>query len=193
MSKYIFIRIMYSIDQLITYCGRKFALDLIPSLFIKISTASAEEKKVLIDFEYNNKNDSSVMPTFRFISDVINTESFKNKHMVDILSDLTTIMRLFEDFKTTIDINNVDYIVISYLGDFQLRFKNLASKEEPFGKALYLDIQTVRIALIDEQIRRKWLYSYSIFRNGLVFFSGYFVFKYCANFWGWDFRKLIGI
>ncbi len=185
---------MYSIDQLITYCGRKFAIDLIPSLFIKISTASAEEKKVLIDFEYNNKNDSSVMPTFTFISDVINTESFKNKHMVDILSDLTTIMRLFEEFKATIDIHNVDYIVISYLGDFQLRFKNLASKEEPFGKALYLDIQTVRIALIDEQIRRKWLYSYSIFRNGLAFFSGYFVFKYCVNFMrGWDFRKLIGI
>ena len=190
MSKYIFIRIMYSIDQLITYCGRQFAVDLIPSLFIKISTASAEEKKVLIDFEYNNKN----MPTFTFISDVIKTESTKNKHMVDILSDLTTIMRLFEEFNTNIDINNVDYIVISYLGDFQLRFKNLASKEEPFGKALYLDIQTVRIALIDEQIRRKWLYSYSIFRNGLVFFSGYFVFKYCANFFGgWDFRKLIGI
>ena len=99
MSKYIFIRIMYSIDQLITYCGRQFAVDLIPSLFIKISTASAEEKKVLIDFEYNNKN----MPTFTFISDVIKTESTKNKHMVDILSDLTTIMLLFEEFKTNID------------------------------------------------------------------------------------------
>ena len=192
---------MYSIDKLITYCGRQFAIDLIPSLFIKISTASAEEKKVLIDFEYNNKNDGIGMPTFTFIRDVINTESFKNKHMNDILSDLTTVMRLFEEFKADIDIDNVDYIVFSYLGDFQLRFKNLASKEEPFGKTLYLDIQTVRIALIDEQIHRKWLYSYSIFRNGLAFFSGYFVFKYCANYmgvglkWfsGWNFRKLIGI
>jgi hypothetical protein len=184
---------MYSIDQLITYCGRQFALDLIPSLFIKISTASAEEKKVLIDLEYNNKNDGNVMPTFTFISDVINVESFKNKHLVDILCDLTTIMRLFEEYNTKIDIYNVDYIVFSYLGDFQLRFKNRTAKEEPFGKALYLDIQTVRIALIDEQIRRKWLYSYSIFKNGLAVFSGYFVFRYCANFLGWDFRKLIGI
>lgn len=192
---------MYSIDKLITYCGRQFAIDLIPSLFIKISTASAEEKNVLIDFEYNNKNDGNVMPTFSFISDVINTESFESKHMVDILCDLTIIMRLFQEFKSNIDIDNVDYIVFSYLGDFQLRFKNLASKEKPFGKALYLDIQTVRIALIDEQIRRKWLYSYSIFRSGLAFFSGYFVFKYCANYmgvglnWvsGWNFRKLIGI
>ena len=45
---------MYSsIDNLVYHCGQTFIVDLLPSLFTKIDTSSAQEKEAIMDFDYN--------------------------------------------------------------------------------------------------------------------------------------------
>ena len=187
---------MYTIDNLIQQCGRQNAISILPGLFIKINTSSAEEKKPMIEYDYEGVfSISSFTLTNILIQELIQQNSRDNKHLTKMLEDLVSIVALFYDCRNSIDISDVDYIVISYLGDFQLRFKNTMAIDKPYGKALYLDIQSLRIALIDEQTMQIWKRNYMVFRTGVKIIGGYFLFKYVANFMGfnWNFRRMIGM
>lgn len=186
----------YSIDELIQQCGRQNANSILPGLFIKINTSSAEEKKPILEYEYDGVfTTSSFTLTNILIQELIQKSARDNKHLSYMLIDLVAIVSLFYDCRNSIDVSDVDYIVFSYLGDFQLRFKNTCAVDKPYGKALYLDIQSLRIALIDEHTMQIWHRNYIVFRNGVKMIGGYFLFKYVANFMGlnWNFRRLIGM
>ena len=189
---------MYTIHDLIQQCGRQNAISILPGLFIKINTSSAEEKKPILEYEYDGVfSISSFTLTNILIEELIQKSVRDNKHLTYMLNDLVSIVALFYDCRNSIDVSDVDYIVFSYLGDFQLRFKNTTSIDKPYGKALYLDIQSLRIALIDEQTMQIWKRNYMVFRTGVKVIGGYFLFKYVANYMGfglnWNFRKLIGM
>jgi hypothetical protein len=174
---------MYSsIDNLVHQCGEPFIVDLLPSLFTKIDTSSAEEKEAIMDFKYNG----SLLSTYNDIANYAeqHVKGSNIKLIFDTMHDLTTVINLCNECKTksTIDIDTVDYIVISNLGHFNVRCKNVNSVNNQFGKALYLDMQTIRIALIDEQTKRTWERYYKMFRNGAKIFCGYFIFRYFLNF-----------
>ena len=189
---------MYTIDDLIQQCGRQNAISILPGLFIKINTSSAKEKKPMIEYDYEGVfSISSFTLTNILIQELIQQNTRDNKHLTKMLEDLVSIVALFYDSRNSIDVSDVDYIVISYLGDFQLRFKNTTSIDKPYGKALYLDTQSLRIALIDEHTMQIWKRNYMVFRTGVKVIGGYFLFKYVANYMGfglnWNFRKLIGM
>jgi hypothetical protein len=173
---------MYSsIDNLVYQCGQSFIVDLLPSLFTKIDTTSAEEKEAIMDFDYNG----SLISTYNDISNYAeqNLKDTNIKIIFDTMYDLTTVINLCNECKSksTIDIETVDYIVISNLGHFNVRCKNVNSVNNQFKKSLYLDMQSVRIALIDEQTRRTWERYSKMFRNGAKIFCGYFIFRYFLN------------
>jgi hypothetical protein len=189
---------MYSIDKLIQQCGRQNAMSILPRLFIKINTSSAEEKKAILEYEYDGVFSlSSFTITNILIQELIQKNVQNNKHLTNMLNDLLSFVSLFYDCRNRIDVSDVDYIVVSYLGDFQLRFKNTSSIDKPYGNALYLDIQALRIELIDEQTMQIWKRNYMVFRNGVKIIGCYILFKYVANFmgynWDWNFRKMIGM
>lgn len=188
---------VYAIEKLIQQCGHENAMAILPGLFIKINTESAIEKKPILEYEYDghlNLLSCSVPNTL--IQEYIEKFAKDNKHLTNMLNDVISIVGLFYDCRNIIDVSDVDYIVISYLGDFQLRFKNTTSTNKPYGKALYLDIQSFRIALIDEHTMQIWRRNYMVFRNGVKVLGGYLVFKYVLNFFGinyYNWRGLIGM
>ena len=202
---------MYSsIDNLVQQCGRPFITDLLPSLFIKINTSSVETSQVFLDLDYNGSSVSDINNITKYVIDKkLETNS---KLTFEIMSDLATVIELFNSCisntgsnsvsnsvsNTDIGIDTVDYIVFSYLGKFEIRLKNTASKNNQFGKSFYLDIQTVRISLIDEQTKRAWAKYYTIFNNGFKVVGGYIIFRYVLNFFNFtglnsfNFNRLIG-
>lgn len=189
---------MYTIDDLIQQCGRQNAMAVLPGLFIKINTSSAEEKKPIIEYDYEGVfSISSFTITNILIQELIQKNVRDNKHLTYMLNDLLSLLSLFYDCRNTIDVSDVDYIVFSYLGDFQLRIKNTSAIDKPYGQSLYLDIQALRIELIDEHTMQIWKRNYMVFRNGVKIIGCYFLFKYVANFmgynWDWNFRRIIGI
>lgn len=183
---------VYSIDNLIQQCGKQTAMDILPSLFIKINTSSAVEKMSMLDYEYDVFfNISSYMVTNELIKAYINKEN-----STEYVQELMSVISLFYNCRNSIDSADVDYIVISYLGDFQVRFKNKSATDKPYGKSLYLDMQSLRIALIDEYTMQIWRRNYMVFRNGIKMIGGYFAFNYVLNYFGinyYNWRGLIGI
>ena len=150
----------------------------------------------MIEYDYEGVfSISSFTLTNILIQELIQHNTRDNNHLTKMLEELVSIVALFYDSRNSIDVSDVDYIVISYLGDFQLRFKNTTSIDKPYGKALYLDIQSLRIALIDEQTMQIWKRNYMVFRTGVKVIGGYFLFKYVANFMGFNFnfRRMIGM
>ena len=195
---------MYSsIDNLVQQCGRPFITDLLPSLFIKINTSSVETSQVFLDLDYNGSSISDINNITKYVIEKkLETNS---KLTFEIISDLATVIELFNscisdtgsNTDSDMGIDTVDYIVFSYLGKFEIRLKNTASKNNQFGKSFYLDIQTVRISLIDEQTKRAWARYYTIFNNGFKVVGGYLIFRYLSNFFNFtglnsfNFKRLI--
>lgn len=188
---------IYAIDKLIQQCGKESSVSILPGLFIKINSTSAVEKKPILEYEYDGHLSLSCYSDInKLIQEHIKNFARDNQNLTEILNELISIIGLFYDCRNSIDASDVDYIVISYLGDFQLRFKNTTSTNKPYGKALYLEIQSLRIALIDEHTMQIWRRNYMVFRNGVKVLSGYFIFKYVLNFFGinyYNWRGLIGM
>ena len=105
-------------------------------------------------------------------------------------SDINTIISLFCNSRDEIDIASFDYIVFSYLGDFIVRYKNQDTANQPIGKSLYLDIQSVRIALIDEYTEKTWNKYYVFFNKGIKYVGGLFVFGFAFRFFYQNFHNV---
>ena len=89
---------MYTIDDLIQQCGRQNAISILPELFIKINTSSAEEKKPMIEYDYEGVfSISSFTLTNVLIEELIQKSARDNKHLTYMLSDLVAIVSLFYD------------------------------------------------------------------------------------------------
>lgn len=171
------------IDELINKCGRQFIVDLLPRLFININTDSAEDKPVMIDYHYNGLKLTS--PLLSLADTNINTNNNKGlsqKYLQEHYSDINTIINLFCYCKGEIDISSFDYVVFSYLGDFIVRYKNKNTAYQPIGKSLYLDIQSVRIALVDEYTEKTWNKYYVFFNKGLKYVGGLLIFGFAFRF-----------
>ena len=181
------------VNQLINKCGSQSIIELLPRLFIDINTASAEEKTGLIDSDYNNFISNT--PLLSLLDTNTNTNTNNNKglsqqYLQDHYDDINTIISLFCNSRDEIDIASFDYIVFSYLGDFIVRYKNQDTANQPIGKSLYLDIQSVRIALIDEYTEKTWNKYYVFFNKGIKYVGGLFVFGFAFRFFYQNFHNV---
>ena len=123
-------------NQLIDKIGKSKVLDLLPSLFITIDTNKFEESELMYDYK------DLVPSTFSAINDFV---KHNLKDFTGTIYDVVPIVELINDLPSTAD---VDCIYVSYLGKHVVRMKNNGSNH---GKSLYLDVQTVRIAMTDMQ------------------------------------------
>lgn len=182
------------IDQLINRCGRQFMIDMLPSLFIKINTYSAKDKTALFDYTYVGNSLNKIPDLETYIKQDFTS---KEQHIKEHMEDIQTIIDIFSECKDKMSIDNYDYVVFSYLGDFTVKYENQAGLGTgTSGKSLYLDIQAVRISLIDEIIRRQWTSYYSIFNTGIKYIGGLILFRFGYNYLGnyfYSMRKMIGM
>jgi hypothetical protein len=184
---------MYStIDELIHKCGRQYITNLLPSLFIKINTSSAEDKTALFDLEYDDNSEwNSVLTTLN--NQKVDCGSI---YIKDHLNDIKNIVDILGHCKKELNIEKYDYIIFSYLGDYIVRYKNQNKVSRWRQQALYLDIQSVRIALIDENIRQTWQKYYLFFNNGFKFITGYVALRFIFGLFNYNIysvKKLIGM
>lgn len=180
------------IGQLINRCGRQFMIDMLPSLFIEINTYSAKDKTSLFDYTYIGNSLNKIPDLETYIKQDI---SSKEQHIKEHLEDIQTIIDIFSECKDKICIDNYNYVVFSYLGDFTVKYENQVGLGSS-GKSLYLDIQAVRIALIDEIIRKQWIGYYSLFNIGIKYITGLFLFRIGYNYLGnyfYSMKKMIGM
>ena len=153
-----------SLQYLIENCGKQKVINLLPSLFITIDTEKVDAENIICE------NDYFINP-----QNVVNT-LYKSKYaddyeiMIEMIHNLAPIVGLFHEI--AIDKAMYDAVVISYLGKKHLRFKNKSDKK--FGKTLYLDVQTVRIALTDMQMKQTVS---TLFGTGLKLCIGTIIFS----------------
>jgi hypothetical protein len=106
-----------------------------------------------------------------------------SENMIEIIYNIAPIVELFHEI--AIDKAMYDSVVISYLGEKHLRFKNKSDKK--FGKTLYLDVQTVRIALTDMQTQQTVS---RIFGTGLKLCIGTVLFSFFHMHYFGELRKM---
>ena len=147
-----------SIKNLIEKCGKQNVLKALPGLFIMVDTEKIENNNLLYDTDYFAESHDAL---------------YKNLHTRDYktIYDIAPIMELFHEI--AIDKASVDSVVITYLGQHCIRYKNLSEKR--FGKSLYLDVHAVRIALTDLQTEQTVL---RYFGNGLKLCVSAFFFSF---------------
>lgn len=154
-----------SLQYLIDKCGKQKVINLLPSLFITVDTEKVDTKNIICENDYfiNPQNVVNALYKSKYADDYEN--------MIEIIHNLEPIVVLFHEM--AIDKAMYDAVVISYLGKKHLRFKNKSDKK--FGKTLYLDVQTVRIALTDMQTKQTVS---KIFGNGLKLCIGTVLFSF---------------
>jgi hypothetical protein len=162
------------IKNLIEKCGKKNVLKILPSLFIMVDTEKIEKNRLLSDNDYFVESQSTIDDLYK------NLHTNNNyKKMVETVHDIAPILELFHEI--AIDKAMVDSVVITYLGQNCVRYKNKSDKQ--FGKSLYLDVHAVRIALTDmqtEQTVRKYI------GNGLKLCFGAFFFSVLHHHKFWN-------
>ena len=162
-----------SLQYLIENCGTQKVINLLPSLFITIDTEKVDTKNIICE------NDYFINP-----QNVVNSLYAKDyENMIEIIYNLAPIVELFHEI--AIDKAMYDSVVISYLGEKHLRFKNKSDKK--FGKTLYLDVQTVRIALTDMQTQQTVS---RIFGTGLKLCIGTVLFSFFHIHYFGELRKM---
>lgn len=149
------------IQNLIDKCGKTNVLNILPSLFITIDTEKIENNQLLCDTDYFEESQT--------IIDTLYTKL--NKSDYETVHDIVPIIHLFHDI--AIDKAMVDSVVITYLGQNCVRYRNLSEKR--FGKTLYLDVHAVRIALTDMQTEQTVC---RYIGNGFKICLGIFVFSF---------------
>jgi hypothetical protein len=154
-----------SLQYLIEKCGTQKVINLLPSLFITIDTDKIETKNIICENDYFI-NPKKVVDALYKSEDADDYET-----MMKIIQNLAPIVELFHEM--AIDKAMYDSVVISYLGKKHLQFKNKSDKK--FGKTLYLDVQSVRIALTDIQTKQTVS---RIFGTGLKLFAGTLLFSF---------------
>jgi hypothetical protein len=154
-----------SLQYLIDKCGKQKVINLLPSLFITIDTENVDTENIICENDYfiNPQN----------VVDALYKNEYANNYenMIEIIHNLAPIVEMFHEM--AIDKAMYDSVVISYLGKKHLRFKNKSDKK--FGKTLYLDVQTVRIALTDMQTKQTVS---TIFGTGLKLCVGTLLFSF---------------
>jgi hypothetical protein len=162
-----------SLQNLIDKCGIQKVINLLPSLFITIDTEKVDAENIICENDYFINPQNVVNALYR--SDC----AYDYEIMIEMIHNLAPIVELFHEI--AIDKAMYDSVVISYLGKKHLRFNNKSDKK--FGKTLYLDVQTVRIALTDMQMKQTVS---TLFRTGLklcigtVLFSLFHIHNFCG-------------
>jgi len=154
-----------SLQYLIDKCGKQKVINLLPSLFITVDTEKIDAENIICENDYfiNPQNVVNALYKSKYADDYEN--------MIEIIYNVAPIVELFHEM--AIDKAMYDSVVISYLGKKHLRFKNKSDKK--FGKTLYLDVQTVRIALTDMQTKQTVS---KIFGTGLKLCIGTVLFSF---------------
>lgn len=174
------------IDELIKKCGRQYITDMLLYLSIEINTSSAKDREGLFNYSYIGSSLTNIPTMEDYIKQ---SSSSKQEHIKEHLEDIQTIINIFPECKNKCIIQNYDYVVFSYLGDFIVKYENQVGLSSS-GKSLYFDIQSVRIALIDEIIRKQWIGYYSMFNYGFKFIGGLFLFRFAYNYF-YGVKKMI--
>lgn len=149
------------IQNLIDKCGKTNVLKILPSLFITIDTEKIENNQLLCDTDYFEESQTIIETLYKNL----------NKSDYETVHEIVPIIHLFHEI--IIDKAMVDSVVVTYLGQNSVRYKNWS--ENRFGKSLYLDMHAVRIALTDMQMEQMVC---RYIGNGFKFCFGIFVFSF---------------
>lgn len=157
--------------------GDQFLIKNMASYIITIDTFSAINKQAF---------DFIVCDSSTHVSDALkNNEKFSS---LDINNEVIYVIEFLD--KCNINYSKFDYLVISNAGKYNVRclisnvnniYDKTSDHDQTYGRSLYLDIQSIRIALIEQNIIMRYNNCYRIFNYGIKTCCGYFVFKYLCN------------
>jgi hypothetical protein len=159
------------LPTLINEIGRTFVIDNFVNYAIDISTSKALEAPNTFEYNLNLKNGDGFFHIYSIIHNLKQNNEFAK---LDKDYELTCVLELFNIIinMNVIDLEKYDYFVISNMGKYNVQFAINSGKDATIGKTLYLDIQAIRIAIIDEQVNNKFNFYYNIFNYGVKFFIG---------------------
>jgi hypothetical protein len=172
------LNIMYkTLPTLIKEIGNNFVIDNFASYTIEFSSSKALEASNTFEFRLNIKKEDRFFHIFSIIHSLKQNIEFTK---LDNNQELVYVLDLFNIVinKGVIDFDKYDFFVISNMGKYNVRFVINSGKDMDIGKSLYLDIQSIRIAIIDELVNNKFNYYFNIFNYGLKSFIGGYLLSY---------------
>ena len=140
-----------TIQNLVIKVGETFMLDNIPKYIIEISTNIALNRSA---FVFNPVNTlPSIVDMLKLNVDFVKQDA--DDEMLYVIENLSKCDIKYEGF---------DCLVISNGGKYNVILKLANDKK---GRSLYLDIQSIRIDMIDKQTKDNLGYYYNMFNYGL--------------------------
>ena len=160
------------LPTLIKEIGGNFVIHNFVNYAIDISTSKALEAPNTFEYNLNLKKGDGFFHIFSIIHNLKQNIEFTS---LDKHYELTCVLELFNIIinRKIFDLEKYDFFVISNMGKYNVRFAiNSGEDRVANGTSLYLDIQAIRIAIIDEQLNNKFNFYYNVFNYGLKFFIG---------------------
>lgn len=150
------------LPDLVEQIGDKFIINRLATYTIHIDTDKALNAENVFDFEFDIEKDTMVP-----IMDSLKQNSQFTK--LDDKNDMLCALRLIDKILNfcLLGLTNVDYFLISNAGNYNVRLAIKPENKRNTGNTLYLDIQSIRIAIIDQLVTNKFNNIYNIFDYGI--------------------------
>jgi hypothetical protein len=150
-----------TLPDLVEKIGDKFIINKLATYIIDIDTDKALNSIHAFDFDFDFEKDTMV-PIIDSLKQ--NSQFTKLDDKNEILYALGLIDKILN--YCLIDFTNVDYFLISNAGKYHVRLAIKPEKKKNTGNTIYLDIQCIRIAIIDELVTNKINNVYNILDYG---------------------------
>lgn len=152
-----------TLQNLINKIDKSYIFDIMKQNIIHISSDRASD----LDAFTFDLSDS-------FLTIVTKLKSNPNFLILDENAEMLCLIEVVDSLK--LNYNGFDYLIISNLGKYNVCCK-IGNKTES-NKSLYLDLQSIRIDIIDRLFTNKINYYYNIFNYGIKLALGIFTFRY---------------
>jgi hypothetical protein len=162
-----------TLPDLVAKIGDSFVMNRLASYTINIDTSKALDIDNVFDFDLDVEKDTLIP-----IINSLKRDSQFNK--LDDINDMLCVLEFIDKLLNycVFDFRKVDYFVISNAGKYNVRLAIKPEKKMKTGNTLYIDIQSVRIAIIDELVTNKFNYYYNIFNYGIKGVIGGYILSY---------------
>jgi hypothetical protein len=152
-----------TLQNLINKIDKSYIFDIMKKNIIHISSDRASNLDVFT-FDLSDS----------FLTIVTKLKANPDFLILDENAEMLYLIEVLDSLK--LNYNGFDYLVISNLGKYNVCFK-IGNKTES-NKSLYLDLQSIRIDIIDRLFTNKINYYYNIFNYGIKSAVGIFTFRY---------------
>ena len=199
-----------TLPNLVNTVGEAFIIENLSSYIINIDTNLAmnrhKNKNVhgfvkVFDFDIDFEKDTLTSVIYKLKNDI-------TFGILDDKNEMIYFIKLFDKIlsmnQCNIDFNKVDYFIITNAGKYELRFniKNIdmaisidtaisnamsntiiynRKTISSIRRSMYLDIQSIRIGIIDNNITNNVNYYYNLINYGIKVCFGYYVFSTFVN------------